>query len=142
MGRRISSLTGTQSEVDFTVTPLSTSGVGMAAGTSTDPVVTTIGTYTPLGYKQIPAASTASVFTLATAGTGTTYGAGIPPGATFAIISPEAQGLRWRDDGTAPTTTIGQRLLTDNELPYTGTLETWQGINLTAGTIVNIIFGR
>lgn len=143
MGRRIP-ITGTQSEVDFTVTQVSAAGAAIPAGTSADPVVTSpqLATMTPLGYKQIAAASTTSAFTLSTAGAGTTYGAGIPAGATVAIISPEAQGLRWRDDGTDPTTTIGMRLLTDNELAYNGVLTAWKGINLTAGTICNITFYR
>jgi hypothetical protein len=113
-----------------------------ATGESTDPVYTVdqLGTLTPLGYKQIPAASTAAAFTLATAGLATTYGAGIPPGATLAVISPEAQGIRWRDDGTVPTAAIGYRLLADNELLYYGPLASWSGINIVAGAIVNIVF--
>lgn len=113
-----------------------------ATGSTTDPVITVsqLATLTPLGYKQIAAASTITAFTLSTAGVGTTFGEGIPTGATVAIISPEAQGLRWRDDGTVPTAAIGQRLLADNELIYYGPLADWDGINLVAGTIVNIVF--
>lgn len=116
--------------------------LGSPSGESADPITTVnqLATLTPLGYKQIAAANTTTAFTLATAGVGTTYGAGIPTGATVAIISPEAQGLRWRDDGTVPTTAIGMRVLTDNELVYNGPLASWRGINLTAGTIVNIAF--
>lgn len=118
------------------------SGNPAPAGSASDPefVVQQLSTLTVKGYKQIAAASTTTAFSLATAGVATTLGAGIPSGATVAIISPEAQGLRWRDDGTAPTTAIGMRVLTDNELAYNGPLAAWQGINLTAGTICNITF--
>ena len=56
---------------------------------------------TPLGYQQITSLSSATSLT-------------VPTGATWAIVecdSVAAQGVRWRDDGTAPTATVGMELL-------------------------------
>lgn len=84
--------------------------------------------WTPLGYQQIT--STSSAFSLT-----------VPAGARIAMIVAEAQHLRWRDDGTAPTTSVGMLLkTTDPPLVITDNLAAFQGINATAGTIVNISY--
>ena len=64
-------------------------------------------TWTPLGYNQITSLSTA-------VGLGT-----VPTGAVIALISAEAQGVRWRDDGTAPTATVGMPMAAGQEFQYT-----------------------
>lgn len=43
----------------------------------------------------------------------------IPEGTSLILIVPETQAIRWRDDGTAPTTTVGQPLAVGAELRYT-----------------------
>lgn len=70
----------------------------------------------PLGYAQFAAASIDASTLLSSA----TYGAGgpsnpssvagIPAGAAWVMLIPEAQAIRWRDDGIAPTAAIGMPL--------------------------------
>ncbi len=83
-------------------------------------------TYTPLGYQQI---------TL-TAATHLT----VPTGATIAFITVETQNARYRDDGTAPTATVGQPLVTTQQLVYSGSLSAIQFINVVAGAILDVSY--
>jgi hypothetical protein len=55
---------------------------------------------TPLGYQQISAATLATATALT-----------IPAGASVALVSVDTAAVRWRDDGTAPTTSIGMQLI-------------------------------
>ena len=61
------------------------------------------GTFTleknPLGYRQLTVSTTAVGLANATGG--------IPAGATRAVVQVEAQPVRWRDDGSAPTLSVG-----------------------------------
>jgi hypothetical protein len=61
----------------------------------------------------------------------------IPDGAIRALIQAESQDLRWRDDGTAPTATVGMTLKVNTVLEYDGDLEKIQFIQAAAGGIVN-----
>lgn len=86
--------------------------------------------YVPLGYQQLTSITAATKLTL-------------PAGATAAIITTEAQNVRWRDDGVAPTASVGQLMkTTDSPLLYSGTLAALQFINATAGTILNVSYYR
>lgn len=58
-----------------------------------------------LGYQQI------------TALTGSTA-LDVPAGTALILIVPQAQAVRWRDDGTAPSATVGQPLAVGSELRY------------------------
>lgn len=51
-----------------------------------------------LGYAQITSLSAAAALT-------------VPAGATYALIQAETQNVRWRDDGTAPTASVGMILV-------------------------------
>lgn len=80
------------------------------------------------GYVQVTSLSTA-------VGLGT-----IPAGATFALITPETQAIRWRDDGTNPTTTVGMPLAAGATLQYTGNLAAFKMIETAATAKVNITY--
>lgn len=58
----------------------------------------------PLGYQQITSLSAAATLT-------------IPTGAATAVVTPESQDVRWRDDGTAPTASVGMPITAGQ--PYT-----------------------
>lgn len=58
----------------------------------------------PLGYCQISVGATATTITAAGCSVG------IPPGAQYALICNESTAARWRDDGAAPTASVGQIL--------------------------------
>lgn len=61
----------------------------------------------PLGYQQITNLSSAASLS-------------IPAGTRLILITPEAQAVRWRDDGINPTSSVGYPLAAGAELRYTG----------------------
>ena len=82
---------------------------------------------TPLGYQQITA-------------TGSAFALTPPTNARQARIGAEAQVIRWRDDGTNPTATTGQRIAAGTEVDYVGNLTAIKLIAETAGAIVNVSY--
>jgi len=87
----------------------------------------TEGGLTPLGYQQITSLSAATALT-------------VPAGARLAIIQAEVQSVRWRDDGTNPTSSIGMVLAAGYDLVYTGTLSAIKFIETTASAKLNISY--
>jgi hypothetical protein len=85
----------------------------------------------PVGYQQITSLSAAAALT-------------VPAGATFAIIDTESQGVRWRDDGTDPTSTVGKPLpATDGvDLFYDGDLSRIKFIEQAASAKLNVAYYR
>jgi hypothetical protein len=87
-----------------------------------------------LGYQQI---------TPNTA-TGLTVPALAPDGskqqATFAVITPEGQNVRWRDDGTNPTASVGMPIYVGTTLLYDGDLTGIKFINTVAGGKINVSY--
>lgn len=58
---------------------------------------------------------------------------------TLALITPEVQSVRWRDDGVAPTAAIGYPLPVGAELSYTSRFpQNLQIISQVAGAVLNI----
>lgn len=103
-------------------------GGAPAGGSTAAPVAVRSANYTPKGYQQIvsPAASTPLT---------------VPTGATVAIIQNNgAQPARWRDDGTAPTTTLGQRIAAGDTLTYDGTLTAFRVIQEAAGVTLDVLY--
>lgn len=87
----------------------------------------TLGKLVSLGYQQLPC-NTAQPLT-------------VPADAQVALIRAEAQALRWRDDGTAPTATVGvPMLVADAPLEFSGNLAALQVIAQVAGGIANIAY--
>lgn len=58
----------------------------------------------------------------------------------IALITPETQGVRWRDDGVAPTATVGMPLAAGVTLQYDGDLNKIQFIEQTASAKLNISY--
>jgi hypothetical protein len=83
--------------------------------------------YLPLGVVQITALSAAKGLT-------------VPAGANVAVIIPEAQAVRYRDDGTAPTATVGIPIAVGQEFVYAGSLSTIEFIEQTASAKLNVAF--
>lgn len=81
-----------------------------------------------LGYVQVTSLAAA-------AGLGT-----VPTGATYAIIQAEAQGVRWRDDGIDPTSTVGMTIAAGAELRYDGNLRGIRFIEVAASAKLNVSF--
>lgn len=85
-----------------------------------------VGIDNPMGYQQIIDLS-ASV------------GLTIPKDARWALIVPETQAVRWRDNGT-PTASVGIPLLAGQPLQYTGNLAAIRFIEQTASAKLNISY--
>lgn len=80
-----------------------------------------------LGYQQITSLSSATGLT-------------IPQGTTLALIVPETQNVRWRDDGTNPTASVGMPIFVGASLSYDGDLNRIKFIESTSGAVLNIAY--
>lgn len=108
-------------------------GTGITAGTTVINQVS--GTAGGAGTYTISAANTASSAS-ATSG-------GIPPGATMATLQAETANVRYRDDGGAPTASVGSIVASGlNPFLYTGTLSKLQFIAATGSPLLDINFYR
>jgi len=93
------------------------------------PLVAGAQTYAAGGYRQMTGIA---------ASTGLTT----PPANTRrAIIQAEAQAIRWRDDGTAPTASVGMLIPAGGELRYDGSdMSAIKLIQVTTGAIANVAY--
>lgn len=82
---------------------------------------------TAKGYQQLTSLSSAAALT-------------VPSGATVALVQAESQSIRWRDDGTDPTTTAGMVLSAGESLFFTGSLAAFKAIEITASAKLNISY--
>lgn len=80
-----------------------------------------------LGYQQITSLSAAASLT-------------IPTGATMALITPETEGVRWRDDGTDPTDSVGMPIAAGAYFNYDGDLNRIRFIQQTATAKLNVSY--
>lgn len=80
-----------------------------------------------LGYQQITSLSASTALT-------------VPSGATMALIVSEAQPVRWRDDGVAPTSTVGMPVAIGESLNYDGDLARIRFIQQAASATLNISY--
>lgn len=87
----------------------------------------------PCGYQQITTVSSSVGLTVPTT-------CGGPP--TLAVITAEAQAVRYRDDGTAPTATVGMPLAVGAALTYEGTLTAIKFFEQAGGAKLNVLFYR
>jgi hypothetical protein len=81
-----------------------------------------------LGYQQISAPGTSTALT-------------VPKGARMALISVSTQAIRFRDDGPAPTATVGFPLAAaGNPFLYSGNVNAIRIIQQTAGAVVDVVY--
>lgn len=80
-----------------------------------------------LGYQQITSLSASTALT-------------VPSGATLALIVPETQNVRWRDDGTAPTASVGMPIFVGASLSYDGDLNRIRFIQQAASATLNVSY--
>jgi hypothetical protein len=90
---------------------------------------------TCLGYQQITDLSSAVGLTVPTLAPD---GSNQKP--TFALIICETQGVRWRDDGTAPTASVGMPLAAGVPLQYDGDLNKIKFIQQSASAKLNVSY--
>lgn len=87
--------------------------------------------YTPLGYCQLTSIDTSTLLSSCS---------GFPATATRAVMIPEAQAIRYRDDGTAPTSSAGFPVAVGVVVDYTGALSKVRVISQTSGAKLNVLF--
>lgn len=80
-----------------------------------------------LGFQQITDLSSA-------------IGLTVPSGATLALIVPETQNIRWRDDGTNPTASVGMPVFVGASLSYDGDLNRIRFIQEAASAKLNVSY--
>jgi len=87
------------------------------------------GAFGPLGYQRITSLSSATALT-------------VPSGAVRCLVIAETQAVRWRDDGTNPTGTVGMPLPVNT--PYTfervDVLPLLKFIEQTASAVLHISY--
>ena len=88
-----------------------------------------------IGYQQISTLSSAVGLTVPTVDK-----SGNKQQPTFALIVAETQGVRWRDDGTDPTASVGMPLAAGVPLQYDGDLTRIKFIEQTASAKLNISY--
>lgn len=97
------------------------------------PVAAQEGALLSKGYFQGTSISTAKTLAVI-------IGVPLPAGSTSVWIQAEAQGFRWRDDGTAPTSSTGMVLSTGDSIIYNGPLSALRFIETTSGAKLNLTF--
>lgn len=90
---------------------------------------------TRLGYQQITSLSSATGLTVPAMDLN-----GLSQRPTIAMITPETQGVRWRDDDVDPTASVGMPLAAGVTLQYDGDLTKIKFIQQTASAKLNISY--
>lgn len=83
----------------------------------------------PLGYQQLSSLSSAQALT-------------VPAGSRYARIIPQTQAVRWRDDGTNPSATVGMPVAVGETLVYAGDLKAIKFFEQAASAVLNIAYYR
>ncbi len=88
-----------------------------------------------LGYQQITTISSSTALTVPT-----TDANGSLQKPVLAIIIAEAQAVRWRDDGTAPSATVGMPLAVGVTFVYDGDLTKIRFFEQAGGAKLNVSY--
>lgn len=81
----------------------------------------------PLGYEQVTSLSSAAGLT-------------VPDGAKGCLIVPLTQDVRWRDDGTSPTASVGVPVAAGVDFWYNGDLSAIEFIEQSASAELNVSY--
>lgn len=83
----------------------------------------------PNGYQQITSLVAATALT-------------VPDKTVLAVIQPESQNVRYRDDGVNPTASVGMRIVANDIVFYTGDMAAIRFIEETASAKLNVTYYR
>ena len=86
--------------------------------------------FTPLGYDQVTSLGSATNLP------------SIPHGAIMVLVSCSTAAVRWRDDGVAPTASVGMPLAVGQEFQYAGDLAGIRFIQQASGAVLDISYYR
>lgn len=92
-----------------------------------------------LGYQQFTSLGSAINLSTSTPAVGST---GIPAGAWYAVITIEGAGIRWRDDGTSATASVGMPQSLGQTFVYTGSFSKMTIIQQSASATINVSYYR
>ena len=81
----------------------------------------------PLGYQQVTALTTSTALT-------------VPELAGRAVLQAEAQNVRWRDDGVAPTASVGMIIAAGTDIEYNGDLSLIRFIEVAVSAKLNVVY--
>lgn len=90
---------------------------------------------TRLGYQQITTLSSATGLTVPFVDAN-----GLSCRPSIALITPEGQAVRWRDDNVNPTASVGMPLAVGVTLQYDGDLTQIKFIEQVSGAKINISY--
>jgi hypothetical protein len=93
---------------------------------------TSTGFINPLGYCQLTSVSSSTLVS--------SCSGGIPARTAWAVLCVDTAAIRWRDDGTAPTASVGMPVAAGQCFYYSGTFSTLRVIAQTGSPVVNISF--
>lgn len=86
------------------------------------------GDLVPLGYEQLTSFSSAKALQ------------SVPAGAKVVVLNPETKSVRWRDDGTSPTTSVGMVIAAGEYFTYTGDPSALVFIEVSATAKLNVSY--
>ena len=87
--------------------------------------------YTPLGYQQLAAVTSATALSLT-----------VPNASRIAQICVGATAVRYRDDGTAPTSSLGMTAAAAGCFQYSAALTAIQFISVSTTTTLDVSYYR
>ena len=90
---------------------------------------------TRLGYQQITSLSSSTALTVPVMDVN-----GLACKPAMALITPEGQAVRWRDDGANPTASVGMPLAAGVTLQYDGDLTQIRFIEQLGGAKLNVTY--
>lgn len=96
----------------------------------------------PRGYAQSGAGALDAAALMSSLAFGPAGVVGIPQQTVLLIIQPQAQAIRWRDDGGVPTAAVGYPVAVGVEWRYTGNAFGMQNLRIigqAAGAIINVV---
>jgi len=91
------------------------------------------GPYTPNGYCQITSLTTAVTLVSGCSG-------GVPQSTTIAEICTETVAVRYRDDGTSPTSSVGMPVAASTCFQYAGDMTAIKFIQQASSGIIDVSF--
>lgn len=89
-----------------------------------------------MGYQQIVGAAASTALTVPSVDPST----GMAAMPTMAMIIVEGQPVRYRDDGTAPTASVGMPIAVNNVFFYDGDLKRIRFIQTAATATINVAY--
>lgn len=88
---------------------------------------TQIGRITPLGYQQLTTLSSAAALT-------------VPTGTKYILMQAQDKDVRYRDDGTDPSATVGMIMVANTVYAYTGNFATIKFFETSATAKLNVLY--